>query len=492
MARRIRWLGAVMILCMTVVLVQLGNVQFKKAPSLAGSPLNPRNQVNQFDNPRGDILASNGAVLAKSVKARTGAYKFERIYPSGSLFAQTVGYSSYYLGTSGVEYQYDHYLTPHSQPIRTLDQWLSPPPKTSDTVSLTVNPSLQSKARQLLAGRDGAVVVIVPSTGSILAMYSNPTYDPNPLASPSIPVEKAADFADNVKDSEGFAPFDSLAYHESFAPGSTFKMVTTSAVYDLKPNLSNFSAPVLSQTPLPGTNKPFHNYAYEACGGTIAQLLPPSCDTGYALLGIQLGSSALYTQARSFGFDAVPPIDLPDVAASSFPTPKQLATNLPGVAYSAIGQLDVSATALQMALVAAGVANSGTVMTPHVMSQVRDDQGDLITSFQPKPWLQATTPQTASTLTKLMQSVVTAPNGTANGVFPPHINAAAKTGTAETGVFNQFTTDWMIAFAPANAPRVAVAVVVPQQSASATGSSVTGPIISAMIQAALSATAGGR
>lgn len=478
-----------MILCMAVVLGQLGNVQFKKAPQLEGSALNPRNVVNQFDNPRGEILASNGIVLAKSLKARSGEYKYQRSYPLGSLFSQIVGYSSYYLGTSGVEYQYDRYLTPHAQPVRTLDQWLSPPPKTTDSVALTVVPNLQAKAQQLLVGRDGAVVVIVPATGSVLAMYSNPTYDPNPLASPNIAAEKAADFADNTKDSEGFAPFDSLAYHESFAPGSTFKIVTTSAVYDLKPSLSNFSAPVLSETPLPGTNKLFHNYAYEACGGTIAQLLPPSCDTGYALLGIQLGASVLYSQAKAYGFDSVPPIDLPDVAESSFPTPAQLATNLPGVAYSAIGQLDVSATALEMALVSAGVANHGTVMTPHVMSQIRDNQGNLITSFQPKPWLEAATPQTAATVTQLMQSVVTAPNGTANGVFPPQVNAAAKTGTAETGVFNQYTTDWMIAFAPANAPRVAVAVVVPQQAASATGNSVTGPIISAMIQAALSATA---
>ncbi len=486
MGRRIRLLGVAFIVAFSLLMAQLVNVQFRMAPQLVSSPSNPRNEVLAFDNQRGYILAADGSVLAQSVKTNQGAYHYMRRYPQGSLYAQIVGYSSLYLGTSGVEYQYNQYLIAHSHPAQTLGQLLTPPPRSTDNVTLTVVPSLQKLAQRELAGRDGAVVVIDPTSGAIEAMYSNPTYDPNLLSSPDVATEKAADFADLQPDPEGFTHFDSLAYHESFAPGSTFKIVTTSAVYDLKPSLASFNTPPVTQTALPGTNLPFHNYASENCGGTIAQMLPPSCDTGYALLGLQIGAPAMYTQAKAYGFDSVPPLDIPNVSASSFPTPAQLRYNQPGLAYSSIGQQDVSATALQMALVAAGVANGGVVMTPHLMDQVRTDQGSLVTAYQPTPWLRATSPQTASTVNSLMQSVVTASNGTAARVgFPPQDQVAAKTGTAETGVTNQFTTDWMIAFAPANSPRVAVAVVLPQQVPSSTGAENSGPIINAMVQAAL-------
>jgi peptidoglycan glycosyltransferase len=479
-----------MIIAFSLVIVQLVNIQFLKAPSLNSASGNPRNLGQVFDNQRGYIFAADGSVLAKSVSSTQGPYHYMRTYPDGSLFSQIVGYSSLYLGTAGIEDEYYQYLVARAQPAQTLEQLLfSPPPKATDNVTLTVVPALQSLAQRELAGRDGAVVVINPTTGAIEAMYSNPTYDPNPLSSLDLTVEKAADYADLQKDSEGFTSFDSLAYHDSFAPGSTFKIVTTSAVYDLKPGLAGFNTPQVSSTPLPGTNLLFHNYGSETCGGTIAQMLPPSCDTGYALLGLQVGAQAMHTEAASFGFDTVPPLDLPGVngvAASNFPTPAQLRYNSPGLAYSSIGQQDVSATALQMALVAAGVANGGVIMTPHLMEQVRTNQGSVVTSYTPTPWLKATSPQTASTVSTLMQSVVTAPNGTANKVgFPPQDHVAAKTGTAETGVTNQFTTDWMVAFAPANTARVAVAVVLPQQVPSSTGAENSGPIINAMVQAAL-------
>jgi len=485
--RRIRLLGVVLIIAFSLVIVQLVNIQFLKAPKLDASQGNPRNVTQTFNNKRGYILAADRSVLAQSVKSTQGPYHYMRTYPYGSLFSQIVGYSSLYLGTWGIEYEYNKYLTSRAQPAQTLGQLLfSPPPKATDDVTLTVVPSLQALAQRELAGRDGAVVVINPATGAIEAMYSNPTFDPNLISSPNVTTEKAADVADSQKDSEGFSPFGYMAYHESFAPGSTFKIVTTSAVYDLKPNLAGFNTPPVSQTALPGTNLLFHNYASETCGGTIAQMLPPSCDTGYALLGLQIGAQAMHAEATAFGFDSVPPLDIPGVAASNFPTPTQLRYNLPGLAYSSIGQQDVSATALQMALVAAGVANGGVVMTPHLMAEIRTDQGAVVTTFQPRPWLKATSPQTATTVTSLMRSVVTSPNGTAAGVgFPPQDQVAAKTGTAETGVTNQFTTDWMVAFAPATTARVAVAVVLPQQVPSSTGAENSGPIINAMVQAAL-------
>ena len=164
------------------------------------------------------------------------------------------------------------------------------------------------------------------------------------------------------------------------------------------------------------------------------------------------------------------------MAVSNFGTTADFADDIPGLMKSAIGQQNVTASALQMALVAGAVANGGVEMTPHVMSQIRDSQGNLVKVYQPKAWLQPISPETANTLTTFMQGV--AKSGTAAGVFPPAWNVAAKTGTAQTGSFGpnpQFTDDWLIAFAPVEHPKVAIAVVMPKQPGSATGAKYSGP-----------------
>ena len=207
-------------------------------------------------------------------------------------------------------------------------------------------------------------------------------------------------------------------------------------------------------------------------------------------MGMALKTS-LNTEAEAFGFNKQVPLDLPDVGVSNFPTAAELVNNAPLQAYSAFGQgTSVStdiATTLQMAMVAEGIADRGTIMTPHVMSEIRDSSGNLIESYRPTPWLQATNPLTAAAVTQLMQAVVTQPGATAYGVFPADEDVAAKTGTAETsGAFGQkLTNDWMIAFAPANDPTVAVAVSVPNQVPSSTGAAISGPPTAAILRAVL-------
>jgi peptidoglycan glycosyltransferase len=202
---------------------------------------------------------------------------------------------------------------------------------------------------------------------------------------------------------------------------------------------------------------------------------------------MDLGGSALTSEAQAFGFNQRIPIDLPGVIPSSFPAGALFNLTKPSQAYSAFGQQDVSATALQMALVAAGIANRGVIMTPHVMRDIHDSSGNLLAAYQPKPWITATNPLTAAAVTSLMQAVVT--NGTATPVgFPAAWNVAAKTGTAEAGTTQQLTNDWMIAFAPANDPKVAVAVVVPNQGFGQTGAQVAGPPMKTILGYALAAT----
>jgi peptidoglycan glycosyltransferase len=218
-------------------------------------------------------------------------------------------------------------------------------------------------------------------------------------------------------------------------------------------------------------------------------MLPQSCDPGYALLGLQLGAQDLTAEANAFGYNEIPPIDLPGVVSSFFPSESNLAANPPFLAYSAIGQEDVSVTALQNALVASAIADGGTIMTPHLMSYISEPDGTVVTRYKDSAWKHPLTSAEAAQIVPLMQKVVT--EGTAYGIFLAADDVAAKTGTAQVGnSLTNDTDDWMIAFAPATDPTIAVAVSVPYQNYSATGASVAGPIMKCVIEAALAIHAG--
>jgi peptidoglycan glycosyltransferase len=491
MARRIRWFGVAMIVCFCGLLIQLDNIQGLKANQYQHAPRNPVTVEAEYAEPRGIIVSSDGVVLATSKPTPSSPdYKYQRFYPTGSLFSQIVGFTSFRYGTdTGVEAQYNSELTFRTQPFRSLGDLVSTEQGT-DTVVLTLSDKLQSLAKQALGSNDGAVVVLDPSSGDVLAMYSNPTFDPNPLASQSLAEEDAGWNTYIAKGSHGFVNGLPMGLDQGFPPGSTFKVITSAAAYDHQ--LGNTSQPFEPTYTPPGTNLSIHNAEPGACGGTLAQMLPPSCDTGYARLGVDIGAEYLVNEAASFGFGARPPIDLPTNPSSvscmtlTTTTPCMSALTLQGnqpfVAYSAIGQGNVLATPLQMALVASGIADDGVIMKPHVMSRILDPKDLVIQTYQPAPWVRATSTQTAQSVSALMQAVVTQPNGTAYGIFPPSWQVAAKTGTAQ---IPGGTTDWMIAFAPASHPKVAIAVVVPDQAQSASGAKVSGPIVDAVLSGIL-------
>ncbi len=513
MSRRIRWLSVVFILCFGLVIVQLTNIQFHRASALAHSPGDPVNQVVNLDNERGEIFAADGTVLAQSVRvtpSTPGGFKYVREYPTKSLFAQIVGFCNDAVPAvgcdTGVEGFYSSELGLHKQPVQTLSQLLNPPPPTVDDITLTVNPTLQQDAYNELASiagsnKDGAIVVLNPQTGAVLAMASSPTYDPTPLASPDTKTATQADFLYNQPDSEGYKPILPLATFYPIQPGSTAKIVTTAAIYNLDPTLATYNYPVSLCQAIPQTNKSICNDADTAalatpCGGTIVQMLPASCDPGYAELGLLLGADNLANEAAMFGFNERPPLDLaPEnntvghvVQPSQYPTAAALSSGadpgVPGQAYSAFGQQDVETTALQNALVAAAVANNGAEMTPHFLEKVTNAQGKVVETYKPTVWKQAMSPQAAAQIIPLMQGVVT--NGTASGDgFPSSLNAAVKTGTAQVGTPTQSLADWMIGFAPANNPKIAVAVVVPDQGIGTYGATVAGPIMKAIMLDAL-------
>ncbi len=506
MGRRIRWVGVILVLCFALVIVQLANIQFHHSVALATSPYNPRVSVNHFDNPRGTITASDGTVLAQSIPATSGPYTYERTYPAGNIpglgniYAGITGYDSIFFGTSGIEYEYNRYLEAHPQHPQNLSQLIfDKPPSAPDNVTLTIDPVLQNAAWQALtslppgANKDGAVVVLNPTTGAVLAMVSNPTFDPNDFSNPDITVERGADYADSETDHEGFKYISPIATQSRFAPGSTFKVVTSTAVYNLDPSLENYNFKTAACAKFSDSRVPLCNDGGTPCGGTMITMLPASCDPGYASLGAAIGVPIMTAQAQLFGFSPygakdpfIPKLDLPDVQPSSFSAlaPGSQAS----LGQSAIGQYNDAATPIENALVAAGLANGGVIMTPHLMEQITDPQGNVVTTYLPTPMLQAASQKAAASVDTLMQGVAT--HGTAAGVgFPPAWQVAVKTGTAQLPGSVELTQDWMIGFMPSKGtPKLAFAVVVPQQKQDLTGALVAGPIVKAVLGAYVNET----
>lgn len=486
MSRRLSILASAILVLLVVIAVQSANIQLFRANALDASSINPRNLVVSSTSPRGKIIAADGSVLAESVPVGSkGLYR--RVYPYGALTAGLVGFVSPFYPPWALEAQYNTDLTSHSQPPQSLEQVLAPQ-HAADNVVLTLQPSLERVMDAALAGRDGAAVALDPKNGDILGMFSNPTYNPIPLTSSTYAVAAAAWKKDTTNNAEGFPPLGEVATQQTFPPGSTFKVVTTSAVLVSKPSLLQKVYPSLSTTSLPDTNKTLSNFGDGSCGGTIAEMLPPSCDTGFALVGLDVGATAMSQAADSYGYNEIPPVDLPGAVASNFPPASYFASNLPILAYSAIGQENVRTSALQNALEAGAIGNGGVEMTPHFLNYVEGPNGNVITRFKPSVWKTPLTSTEAGQLVPLMEAV--AASGTAYGVFPSGLDVAAKTGTAQTGNGSQDTDDWLIAFAPAKDPTIAVAVVLPFQSVSATGALVAGPVICRVLVAALAVQAG--
>ncbi len=479
-------LATLLLLLLLIAAAQTANIQFFRAPALDASPLNPRVSSSSTQFARGEILGADGTILAESIPQGS---TWQRVYPLGSLTSGVVGFSSTGYGNWALEAQYNNYLSAHAQPAQSFAQVLAPT-SAADSITLTLQPALQKIARTAMGGQDGAAVVLDPRSGAVLGMYSNPNFNPAPIVSTNYATASAAWKLITTKNAHGFPPLGLVATQQTFPPGSTFKVVTTAAAVVGRPDLVTKKYHIGAFTKLPQSNKLLYNSGGSPCGGTVAQMLPPSCDPGYALLGLDEGADLLSSTANSFGFNATPPLDLPGVAASYFPDAASFAQNLPGLAYSAIGQENVRASALQDALIAAAIADGGSIMVPHLLSSVTAPDGSVVRRFLATLWKQPLNPFQAGQIVPLMQNVVR--YGTASGIFLAIDDVAAKTGTAQTGNAKQNTDDWMIAFAPATHPTVAVAVVMPFQDVSNFGATVAGPIVKCLIEGALAIQAGQR
>jgi peptidoglycan glycosyltransferase len=478
---QIRRLGVVLLVLFSALFVQLNWLQIIDAHSLNNNPANSRAVVRDFVQPRGIIQTADGAVLAQSVPS-DDAFKLQRQYPLGPLFAHVTGYFSFTYGSEGVERTYNDALTGHVSKSTFDPRSLLVQRDKTDNVTLTLSRSLQQIATDALGQRKGSVVALDPRNGAVLALADYPSYDPNNLASHD---QEAVTRQWTALNADADNPLLPRTYRERFPPGSSFKVVTSSAgLATGTVSLTQPVYPTLVELPLPQTaGQTLRNFGGESCGGPLPEALRVSCNTAFAQLGLDLGAEKLSSQANAFGFNKVPPLDLPFGAASSFPPPSAFDRDKPALAKSAIGQQDVAATPLQMALVAAGIGNGGVIMTPHVLGDVRDTDGNVVQRFDPKPWLTAVPPDVARQVRDMMVGVVE--RGTGTNARIPGVSVAGKTGTAQTGANKSDV--WFIAFAPAEAPRVAVAVMLENQpnADEATGGALAAPIAQAVLRAAL-------
>jgi penicillin-binding protein A len=478
MNRQIGRVAAITLVLFGALFINLNVITLIQADDLANHPANRRLIIREYAIERGPLVVGETAI-ARSVETE-GQYRYLRTYPEPELYAHLTGYYSVVLQRSGLEAALNEDLTgrPTEVVAQNLGEFLGASDRAGNVVELTIDPRAQRAARDALAGRVGAVVAIDPTTGAILAQYSNPTFDPNPLSSHD--PREIAEAWDPLR-TDPQRPLVDRSIAETYPPGSTFKLiVAAAALEDGQAPTTEFPDPVTYD--VPQTTADIGNFSGGVCAdGTSIDLqnaMRVSCNTVFARLGVELGADALLDQAERFGFNQRIPYEL-TVAASSMPDD----LDVPGTAQSAIGQRDVRATPLQMAMVAATIANGGQIMRPHVVANVRDPSGRRLRGADIGRWTgppgggQPISPRTAQQLRDMMLEVVR--SGTGRAAQIEGVAVGGKTGTAQTG---GTPIAWFVGFAD---ERVAVAVVLPDEGAAATGGALAAPVAREVMAAIL-------
>ncbi len=442
-------------------------------------PRNVRTSLNLAGKERGLILAADGTVLAQSILEPGATGTFTRIYPEGAAFAHVVGYQSRLAGGSGLESAYlDRLRSKSDLTISDLIAALLGRDLRPLSLQTSLDPAMQRLATTALSGQKGAAVAVDPATGDILAYVSAPSFDPQPLVGTD-----AVTYRQGLLDDPA-GPIRDRVAGELYPPGSTFKTVVAAAALesgDFSPESPFADEATLA---LPGSSATISNFGVRTCAGggevTLLVAFARSCNTVFAKLAMAVGAKPIGAIAEALGFNDT--IDLPwDVAPSVFPT-DSLADDLPALAQSGIGQRDVKATALQMALVAATVANEGELVRPRLVTGVFDADGVAVESPGPETVRRALSPATADVLADMMEQVVS--TGTGRAAAVSGVRVGGKTGTAERP--GSAPDTWFMGFASVGERSMALAVLVEAGGDSGedgTGGSVAAPIAADLIRA---------
>ncbi len=450
----------------------LGYWQVIHASAINDRPGNPQAIQRMRLVARGPIVAADGTPLAVSVSNNvSGQVVYHRTYPNGTFAPQTVGYSNITQGSTALELSQNGWLT-GDYGAESLLVRLGLRSKHGAAVHTTLIPAAQRIATQMLAGQQGAVVALDPRTGAVQVMASSPGYDLNKVDQ---------HFASIL--TQPNSPLVNRAVQQGYPPGSTFKVVTATAA--LQTGLFTPTSMFNDTGSIIASGQPLRNFAGEKFGpNTLTFALTHSINTTFAKVGLALGAERLGSTMDAFGFGRAPSVDLPAgmVVPSGRKDPKLnlLPSNQAGedTARIGIGQEQLLVTPLQNAMVAAAIADHGTIMTPYLVQRVTDTGGSVLMTHHDTVFSTATTPAVAAEVTTMMRDVVQEGTGTAAALSG--LDVAGKTGTAETSRTG-INDAWFIGFAPSSAPTVAVAVVI--ENTASQGGVVAAPIARAIMQA---------
>ncbi|HMM94379.1 penicillin-binding transpeptidase domain-containing protein [Phycicoccus sp.] len=465
------------------LLVSTTLIQYVFAADLNARPDNRRTLLATYARERGEILVGQTPV-ARSV-ATKDEFKFQRTYEDPTLWAHVTGFYSFYGAVGGLEQAENSLLSGSSDKLfyrRISDLFTGRRPQGA-TLETTLDAKVQKAASDALGDARGAAVAIDPKTGAILALVSHPSFDPNTLAGHDLgTVDKNYQA---LTKAEGRPLVDRAIGGDLYPPGSVFKVVTAAAALSSGDYTADSTLPGGAFLDLPQTTTNLPNHDNQPCSPsgevTLKQALVVSCNPAFGEVGMKIGADTLREQAAKFGFGDAPTIPM-RVTPSTVPAE----LNPPQLAQSAIGQYDVRVTPMQMAMVAAGIANKGVVMQPYLVQSVIGSDLSVIESTEPTELSEAVTPEVAATLTDMMVGVVDEGTGTKAQISG--IKVAGKTGTAEHGTGRRAHA-WFISFAPADDPKIAVAVVVEDGGTAGSetgGGAVAAPIARKMMEARLS------
>jgi peptidoglycan glycosyltransferase len=441
------------------------------ASSLNNNSLNRLTLVAQLKIKRGKLLADDGSVLARSVSA--GAGTWNRFYPNSSLFAQPIGYSNLTQGeAAGLELSDGNYTRGLQTGLSSIFGQLTPN-RIGDDVYTTLDPKAQQVAKQALGNQAGSVVALNPRNGAVLVMYSNPSYNDNDPTACVAPTCSLLNRATQAR----------------YAPGSTFKIVTATAAIDSGMYTPN--SVINGNSPITVSGVPLSNDGGQSWGPqTLTTAMTYSINTIFAQVAEHVGVATMTKYMKRFGFYSLPPLDYPpdemrpsDVYSTVTGHLVSPGTSDEDIGRIGIGEGGVATTPLQMAMVAAAVANGGKLMTPHLTARVVNSDGVTVKTIAPSVYSQVMSPTTAQEVTQMMTKVVE--EGTGTTVQFGGISIAGKTGTAQIGPNgSNLTQPSFVAFAPAQNPQVAIAVTV-DRSNGGYGATVAGPIAKAVLETLL-------
>jgi peptidoglycan glycosyltransferase len=473
------WLSVGLLVLMASLMGQLARIQVFQADELNARPGNQRTLLTEYSRERGPILVDR-APIAQSIET-DGTLKYLRQYPAGPQYASATGFYSIVYGATGLERAENEVLSGDDPRLLVdrMQQLFAGRDVRGGAVTTTLDAAAQQAAWAGLSGKVGSVVAIEPASGRILAQVQSPSYDPNRLSAHDSKEVNA--YYDSLE-SDPDKPLLNRPIAKTNPPGSTFKVVTAAAALESGRFTAESVIPGPATYTLPGTNVELPNWTGTECGPngkvTLAEALAISCNTAFAWLGNELGDDALRDQAQRFGFEESFETPL-RAAASRFPEDPDPAQT----AMSAIGQFDVRSTTMQMAMVAAGVANAGSTMRPGLVEQTSAPDLEPFQTFQPREFAASMTQENAAELTRMMVGVVN--SGTGSNARIPGVLVAGKTGTAQTAP-DRPSVAWFIAFAPAAQPRVAVAVAVEDAGTNeVSGNQIAGPIARSVMEAVL-------